>query len=93
MSWKSITFAAALAVAHVCTFADSYEPSHSCSKPYKPYTFSDQWQVDSFKDDVERYKRCIKNFVEEQKNAVEVHQRAANTAIEEWNRYVRRELN
>lgn len=73
--------------------ADSYSDSPSCSKPHKPYDFSDEWERDNFFDDVDRYKRCIEDFVEEQNDAIENHQDAANEAIEEWERFVRYELN
>ena len=73
--------------------ADMFTPSHSCSKPYKPYEFTDQYQLDSFNDEVQRYKRCIMDFVEEQKSAVSNHQNAQSEAIDDWNRYVNYELN
>lgn len=46
-----------------------------------------------FKDDVRRYKKCIDAFVEEQNEQAKHHQDAADEAIEEWNRFVRYELN
>ena len=73
--------------------ADMFSPSHSCTKPYKPYEFKDQWEVDSFNDDVNRYKSCISDFVEEQNNEAQRHAEAAEEAIDEWNQYVRYELN
>lgn len=73
--------------------ADIFNPSHSCSKPYKPYKFNSEWEVESFKNDVERYKSCISDFVEEQNNAVRYHSDAAEEAIEEWNNFVNLELN
>ena len=73
-------------------FADMYSPSPSCSKPYKPYQFNSQWELDAFNRDVENYKRCITNFINEQNEASEHHKEAANNAIEEWNRYVKYEL-
>ena len=72
--------------------ADRSTPSHSCSKPYKPYEFTDKYQVDSFKNDVERYKSCISDFVDEQNTASKKHLKAASEAIDEWNSYVRYEL-
>lgn len=72
--------------------ADSYPPSHSCSKPIKPYKFNGEWEVQSFNDDVTRYKRCINDFVEEQEQAIENHRQAASSAIDDWNRFVRYEL-
>ena len=73
--------------------ADMFKPSHSCSKPIKPYKFTSQWELDSFNDDVQRYKRCIQDFIDEQNRAIEIHQQAANDAIDEWNRFVQYELN
>jgi len=84
----AILLAMALPVA-----ADPWAPSHSCIKPYKPYQFESQWEVDSFNDAVRRYKRCISDFVEEQNDAIEAHQQAADDAIDEWNSYVNFELN
>ncbi len=37
---------------------------------------------------VESYKSCIKQFVDEQREAARIHQEAANEAIEEWNNFV-----
>jgi hypothetical protein len=73
--------------------ADMFAPSHSCSKPYKPYQFNSQYEVDSFNNDVERYKNCIQNFIDEQNEAVLTHQRAADEALDAWNRFVNYELN
>jgi len=73
--------------------ADNFTPSHYCSKPYKPFEFTSQWEVDSFLSDVESYKSCIEDFVEEQQDAIRKHQSAADEAIDEWNSFVRWELN
>ena len=74
-------------------YADMFTPSASCSKPYKPYQFTDQYQVDTFNDEVQRYKACIMNFVEEQNDAIRNHQNAQSEAIDEWNSFVNYELN
>ncbi len=73
-------------------FSDYYSPSHSCSKPYKPYTFDTQWELDAFLEEVEQYKNCIEDFVEEQNEAAENHTDAAEEAISDWNDFVRYEL-
>jgi len=73
--------------------ADMFTPSHSCSKPYKPYEFNDQYEVDNFNDEVEAFKQCINNFVEEMNEASRRHQEAAEEAIDEWNNFVNYELN
>ncbi|GAB3317439.1 hypothetical protein [Haliea atlantica] len=85
-------FTAILAIAFP-VMADIFTPSHSCSKPYKPYQFNDQWELDNFNDEVQRYKRCITDFVDEQNEAAEQHQQAASDAIDEWNNFVNYELN
>jgi hypothetical protein len=73
--------------------ADMFQPSYYCSKPHKPYEFKSQWEVDSFKNGVKRYKECINEFIEQQNNAINTHKAAANQAVKDWNDYVRRELN
>ena len=72
--------------------ADIFTPSHSCSKPYKPYEFTSDWEVQNFRNEVEDYERCINDFVEAQEDAIRKHQEAAQDAIDEWNNYVRYEL-
>lgn len=73
--------------------ADMFTPSHSCSKPYKPYQFNSQWELDNFNDEVQSFKRCISDFVDEQNEAAQRHQEAASDAIDEWNNFVNYELN
>lgn len=85
--------AAAFTFASQVALADSYTPSHYCSKPYKPFEFNSQWEVDNFFSEVESYKNCIEEFVEEQQNAIRKHQTASEEAIDEWNSFVRWELN
>lgn len=80
----------------VCTGsadADMFTPSHSCTKPYKPYQFRDEWELRNFRDEVEDYKNCINDFVEEQNDAIRRHEDAAQEAIDEWNSFVRYEMN
>lgn len=72
--------------------ADMFTPSHSCSKPYKPYRFNSELEIQRFRDDVEDYKQCINDFVEEQEDAIRRHQEAAQDAIDEWNSFVSYEL-
>ncbi len=80
-------------VASSAVFADMFTPSHSCSKPYKPYKFNNEWELRNFKNEVENYKQCINDFVEEENDAVRKHRNAAEEAIDEWNSYVNYELN
>ncbi len=72
--------------------ADTFTPSHQCSKPYVPTSFSSRSERESFKLDVEQYKRCIEDFVSEQEDAIKKHKEAADDAIDEWNSFVNYEL-
>lgn len=73
--------------------ADPYQPSHDCSKPDKPFEFEDEWELENFNSEVEDYKQCISDFVDEQNEAVRHHQNAGQEAIDEWNSFVNYELN
>ncbi|MGP0593378.1 hypothetical protein ACTRXD_12715 [Nitrospira sp. T9] len=46
--------------------ADIFSPSHSCSKPYKPFQFETEADYENFLYQVKNYKACIQDFVEEQ---------------------------
>ncbi|MEX5606840.1 hypothetical protein [Pseudomonas protegens] len=70
-------------------FADLTEPLHDCNQPDVPYEFQDQFERDQFQADVEEYKTCITDFVEEQQDAIRKHKSAADDAIEEWNSFAR----
>ena len=71
--------------------ADMGSPSHSCSKPkpYDPIEYRSKSDVETYNDSVDRYKRCIEAFVEEQNKAVKRHHEAALTATEEYNNFVK----
>ena len=86
------TIALILLVFAVPTQSDSFGVSHYCSKPHKPYEFTDEWELERFKDDVRDYQRCIQDFVDEQNQAIRNHQEAIDEAIDEWNRFVDYEL-
>jgi hypothetical protein len=74
-------------------FADMFSPSHSCYKPSKPYQFNSEWEVSNFKSEVENYRNCINDFVDEQNDAIRKHKNAAEDAIDDWNNFVSYELN
>ncbi|MDY6537512.1 hypothetical protein SKM62_11400 [Acinetobacter faecalis] len=73
-------------------YADMFTPTVSCSKPYKPYKFNSEYEVTQYFNSVEKYKRCIADFVEKQSREANNHQKAASNAIEEWNRFVKYEM-
>lgn len=69
--------------------ADSVQPSHDCSEPIIPYEFEDAYEREQFLSDVEEYKSCMLEFVEEQRDAVRKHNSATDDAIEEWNVFIK----
>ena len=44
-------------------------------------------------DEVSTYKSCIEDFVDEQRRESKKHLNAADNAIDDWNSFVRLELN
>lgn len=88
-----VSFFAGLIILASPSLADSYPESPSCSKPYKPFEYSDEYEYENFIDEVKEYKRCIMNFIEEQNEAIRNHQEAAQEAINEWDNFVSLELN
>ena len=71
-------------------------PSHDCSqpysKPYKPYSFNSQWEVDQYNrevrqynDELEEYFSCIKEYVDNANSDLKRIQDAAQDAINEAN--------
>ena len=74
-----------LSMAVTVARADIITPSHACSQPYKPYEFSSRDELVRFIDEVEEYKKCIADFINEQNEAIQKHQEAKANAIQEWN--------
>jgi hypothetical protein len=70
---------------------DSSPPFPNCPRPLKQSQFSTQLDLDRYKGVVDHYRSCLEAFVKEQEKAIETHQRAAQSAIEEWNRFVGQE--
>ncbi|MFQ5687830.1 MAG: hypothetical protein ACE5GV_14355, partial [Candidatus Scalindua sp.] len=68
-------------------------PSHDCTKPtkpIKPYSFSSQWEIDSYNDEVERYNsgleqyiNCIQEYVDNVNNDIKRINEKAEEAIDE----------
>ena len=68
-------------------------PSHSCfkpTKPYKPYSFNSQWEIDSYNSEVELYNsqrreylNCINDYIENANNDIERIREKVQTAIDE----------
>lgn len=71
-------------------------PDNTCTKPMpprKPYAMTDQWQVDSYNRDVDRYndelrtyQRCLRDYIEYATNDIKRIQEKAQEAIDEASR-------
>ena len=92
MKLKILTFITILILVFSAQANDD-DLAPSCSKPYKPDQFNTQAELDKYNTDVQQYQRCLYDFVTEQEEAIQRHQHAANNAIDEWNSFVRQELN
>ena len=88
VTWCSFLF---LALLNSPIAADMGSPSHNCSKPkpYDPMEYRSKSDLEMYNDSVDRYKRCIEEFVEEQNKAVNRHHEAAQAAIDEYNSFVK----
>jgi len=70
-------------------------PPHSCmkpTKPYKPYSFNSQWEIDSYNNEVEfynsalqQYLSCIDEYIENANNDIKRIKEKAQEAIDETN--------
>ena len=68
---------------------------HSCTKPFppsKPYAFNSQWEIDTYNNEVdyynserESYVRCIRDYVDNAENDIEIIKEAIESAIDEAN--------
>jgi hypothetical protein len=68
-------------------------PSHDCIKPtrpFKPYSFNSQWELDSYNTEVDlynsqlrQYLSCIDEYVENAKNDIKRIKEKAQQAIDE----------
>lgn len=74
------------------TNADMFTPNHNCSKPFKPYSFTTQYDIDLYKIEVEAYKTCIEDFIRTQENEIMNHIEAKKRAIKDWNSFIEYEL-
>lgn len=90
--YKYILFLMLLMLSAQSVLADTFQPSHGCRKPYKPLSFTSQFDIDMFVNDVERYKECLIEFIEDQDESIKKHQSAAEEAADDWETFKNREL-
>ena len=85
---KKLALTITLTMLSGTAFADMFEPSNSCTEPYKPYQFESEWELESYKSDVEFYRDCLSRFIDEQNEEAQNHIDAAESAAQEWERFV-----
>ncbi len=68
--------------------AQAFFGAHLCSQPSPPYDGAEQWEVDAFKDEVENYRRCIEDYVDEATRQKEDIERQAQDAKDEYNNFI-----
>ncbi len=68
--------------------ADTTLPLHKCVAPLRQREFASQVLLERYKSTVELYRTCLEAFVKEQEAAIELHRRAAQSAIDDWNKFV-----
>jgi hypothetical protein len=71
--------------------SDASPPSHKCTAPLKQTEFATRFQLDRYKTTVDLYRSCLEGFVKEQERAIENHRQAAQSAIDDWNKFVGKE--
>jgi hypothetical protein len=74
-------------------FGFSGYPDHTClkpNKPFKPYSFNSEWEVNSYNNDVDYYNSqlqqyfgCIDEYIEGAKNDIKRIENKAKEAIDE----------
>ena len=90
---KVLTSIAILASLSLPTYADSSPPKPSCTKPDNPGTLASDVRMKGFQKEVDSYRDCVNKFAQEQKTAAETHTTAGNKAIEDFNLFVKTEMN
>jgi hypothetical protein len=74
------------------TPATSTVPKHKCERAEYPGRLATDRRVKQFNVELEAYKACLQKFATEQKAISQLHVDAANSAINEYNDYIK-ELN
>ena len=72
-------------------YGDTSPLSHNCTRPLKQSNFATQFELDRYRSVVDLYRSYLEAFVKEQEKAYEAHQRAAQSAIDDWNKFVGQE--
>ena len=62
-------------------------PDHNCRKPHIPYQI-ESYEVESLKYEIERYRTCVKNYIESAENDRNRILEKENDLIREFNNFI-----
>jgi hypothetical protein len=68
-------------------------PAHGCAAPGRPADDQNDVLWQRYLDDVDAFRGCVSDFVEASQAAAAAHGEAARRATQDWNEYVRANLN
>lgn len=66
---------------------------HDCVSPVRPVNDQDDQLWQRFLDDIDGYRACINREMEWHQSAALDHQQQAKVVVDEWNEFVRTNLN
>ena len=66
---------------------------HSCTSPARPVNDQDDQLWQRFLNDIDAYRACINREMEWHQSAAQDHQQQAKVVVDEWNEFVRKNLN
>ena len=85
----ALRFLSTLACVLPCSaLAAEAPPFHKCNAPIKRQSFATKAQLDSYRADVDAFRSCIETYVKEQEAVIEAHRQAAQTAIDDWSKFI-----
>ncbi|MEZ5557880.1 MAG: hypothetical protein R3E86_04955 [Pseudomonadales bacterium] len=82
-----------LLLAGAAAMADERVPAPACDAPVRPADDQNDVLWRAYLDAVDRYRACISEYAAANWAASEAHSQAANTAVAQWNAFVRDQLN
>jgi len=71
--------------------ADKYVPEHLCFKPERPLFMASPYHQQLYKQDINQYKFCIRNFIKDQERAILIHQESIKKATSNWNEFIEKD--
>jgi len=71
--------------------ADKYVPEHLCFKPERPLFMASPYHRQQYKQDINQYKFCIRDFIKDQERAIIIHKEAIKKATSNWNEFIEKD--